>query len=119
MLVEFYAPWCGHCKSLAPIYEKLGTAYRNEDDVVIARVDADAHKSLGSLYGVSGFPTIKFFPKGNKEGVDYSSGRDLDSFIQFLNDECAAYRTADGRLNEFAGVITDLDDEVDGFMDAE
>ena len=47
VLVEFYAPWCGHCKNLAPVYEKLGTAYKNEDDCVVARIDADAHRDIG------------------------------------------------------------------------
>ncbi|KAG6478807.1 hypothetical protein ZIOFF_062251 [Zingiber officinale] len=52
VLVEFYAPWlvylprCGHCKHLAPIYEKLANAYKLEDDVVIANLDADKYKDL-------------------------------------------------------------------------
>ncbi|CAN0548325.1 unnamed protein product, partial [Laminaria digitata] len=37
-LVEFYAPWCGHCKTLAPIYEKLGNIFAAEKDVVVAKV---------------------------------------------------------------------------------
>jgi protein disulfide-isomerase A6 len=45
VLVEFYAPWCGHCKSL--VYEKVAAAYKAEKDVVVAKVDADAHSGLG------------------------------------------------------------------------
>ena len=69
--VEFYAPWCGHCKHLIPVYEKLAAAYQNEKEVVIAKIDADnaAHKELASKYGVSGFPTLKWFPKGSKDKV--------------------------------------------------
>ncbi|KAM1483519.1 hypothetical protein ACFXTO_035692 [Malus domestica] len=54
-LVEFYAPWCGHCKKLAPKYEKL------------AKVDCDKHKGICGKYGVSGYPTIQWFPKGSLE----------------------------------------------------
>ncbi|KAG0260649.1 hypothetical protein BG011_001712 [Mortierella polycephala] len=86
-LVEFYAPWCGHCKSLAPIYEELGQAFSGKDDqVLIAKVDADAHRDLGSRFGIKGFPTIKWFPKGVKgDPEDYSGGRDLDSLSSFVS----------------------------------
>ncbi|KAL9618410.1 MAG: hypothetical protein Q9160_006851 [Pyrenula sp. 1 TL-2023] len=57
-LVEFFAPWCGHCKNLAPIYEELGTAFSHASEKVsIAKVDADANKDLGKKFGVQGFPT--------------------------------------------------------------
>jgi len=83
-LVEFYAPWCGHCKSLAPTYEELAKAFeKRKDQVIIAKVDADAHKSLGTKYGVKGFPTLKWFPKGSTEPEEYSGGRDLDSLMKF------------------------------------
>lgn len=69
---------------MAPIYEELATTYKNEA-VVIASVDADAHKDLGSRFGVSGFPTIKYFAAGSLEGEEYSGGRDLSDFIDFIN----------------------------------
>lgn len=63
VLVEFYAPWCGHCKKLAPDYEKAAESLAGEDSVVVAKVDADKFRSLGERFGVTGFPTLKFFPK--------------------------------------------------------
>ncbi|KAF9434370.1 hypothetical protein BGZ76_008129 [Entomortierella beljakovae] len=81
-LVEFYAPWCGHCK----IYEELGAAFTGKNDkVLVTKVDADAHRELGSRYGIKGFPTIKWFPKGvNGDPEDYSGGRDLESLASFI-----------------------------------
>lgn len=110
VLVEFYAPWCGHCKSLAPTWEKLAKAYANENDVVIANLDANAaeNKDLAAKYGVTGFPTIKFFPKNNKAGEDYNSGRALGDFVSFVNEKSGTKRAESGDLNEEAGVDSAL-----------
>ncbi|XVE77552.1 hypothetical protein DITRI_Ditri13aG0072500 [Diplodiscus trichospermus] len=97
VLVEFYAPWSGHCKNLAPTYEKVATAFKMED-VVIANLDADKYNGLAEKYGVSGYPTLKFFPKGNKAGEDYDGGRDLDDFVTFINEKCGTSRDARGQL---------------------
>ncbi|EOD28740.1 hypothetical protein EMIHUDRAFT_49401, partial [Emiliania huxleyi CCMP1516] len=61
-LVEFYAPWCGHCKSLAP--EWAAAAKKTRKYCPLAKVDADEHKSLAERFDVSGYPTIKTFKKG-------------------------------------------------------
>ncbi|XP_064639439.1 protein disulfide-isomerase-like isoform X2 [Lineus longissimus] len=82
VFVEFYAPWCGHCKQLAPIWDKLGEKYKDSETVVIAKMDSTANE-LPDVK-VQSFPTIKFFPKGSDKVVDYNGGRNFEDFDKFL-----------------------------------
>ncbi|KAI9224193.1 thioredoxin-like protein [Blastocladiella britannica] len=85
VLVKFYADWCGHCKSLAPTFEELGDAFSHaQDSVVIAKVNADTHRELGSRFGVQGFPTLKWFPKGSTTPEEYNGGRTLDDLASYI-----------------------------------
>lgn len=115
VLVEFYAPWCGHCKSLAPIYEKLAQVYEGEESVVIANLDATEHRDIGQSYDVSGFPTIKYFPQDDKAGMTYESGRSLDNFVTFINEKTGLARSTDGGLLPNAGLVSSLDNTVKTF----
>ena len=60
---------CGHCKSLAPEWDAAAGAFEPEDDVIIAAVDATKSPDLVKKYGVKGYPTIKYFPKGKDDVV--------------------------------------------------
>jgi len=84
--VEFYAPWCGHCKHLEPIYDKLATELRGRG-VTIAKVDCVQEKTIQAEHGIRGFPTLKLFKDGGKTVVDYKGGRDVASFSAFLEKE--------------------------------
>jgi protein disulfide-isomerase-like protein len=110
VLVEFYAPWCGHCKSLTPKYEEVAVTFDGEEEVVIAKLDADAHREPATAYGVSGYPTLKWFPKGNKAGEDYSGGREVADFIRFINEKTGTQRIAGGGYSDKYGRIESLDD---------
>jgi len=84
VLVEFYAPWCGHCKSLAPIWEELGAKYKDHENIIIAKMDATANEL--EQVKVHSFPTIKYFPIGeNAEAVDFNGQRTLEGFSKFLD----------------------------------
>lgn len=92
VLVEYYAPWCGHCKKLAPIWEELGEYVKDVEDLVIAQFDATANEVDG--LEVRGYPTLIWYPKDNKTGVTYEGARELPDFKEWLNENSAAYKAA-------------------------
>merc|ERR1712158_112408 len=85
VLVEFYAPWCGHCKQLVPIWDSLGEKYADRDDFVVAKMDSTANE-LEDIK-IQGFPTIKLFKKGDNKVVDYNGERTLEGFSKFLESD--------------------------------
>jgi len=111
VLVEFYAPWCGHCKNLAPTWESLANTFSNDKNVVVAKIDAEAENQVAAKYDIKSFPQIKLFPKGKdkKEPVPYEQGRSEQDFVGYLNEKAGTHRVAGGGLTESAGRIVDLD----------
>ncbi|XP_014672021.1 PREDICTED: thioredoxin domain-containing protein 5-like [Priapulus caudatus] len=84
--IMFYAPWCGHCKKLAPTFDKLAESYLEKDnpEVVIAKVDCTVETALCSEHDVSGYPTVKLFRPDEEEALRYKGARDLTSLQEFL-----------------------------------
>uniref|UniRef100_A0A8C4QKT0 protein disulfide-isomerase n=1 Tax=Eptatretus burgeri TaxID=7764 RepID=A0A8C4QKT0_EPTBU len=87
VLIEFYAPWCGHCKSLEPKYTELGEKLANDQNIIIAKMDATSN-DVPAQYDVKGFPTIYFSPMGSKDSPKkYEGGREIEDFISYLKRE--------------------------------
>jgi len=88
VLVKYYAPWCGHCKKLAPIWDELAQHYADVNDLVIAKFDATTNEVDG--VDIRSYPTLRFYSKDNKAGVDYSEGRELEDFKVWLDENSSA-----------------------------
>ncbi|KAK9111873.1 hypothetical protein Scep_019392 [Stephania cephalantha] len=83
ILVDFYAPWCGHCKRLAPQLDAAALILAKLDKpIVIAKVDADKFRRFASRFEIDGFPTLKIFIHGVP--IEYVGPRKADLLVQFL-----------------------------------
>jgi len=125
-LVEFYAPWCGHCKRMVGEYKTLGELVQSDPAlkgrVVVAKVNADEHRSLGERFGVSGFPTIKYFARGKAVTQDnaeaYNGARTSDQFLDFLKKKLeedkgfARVEALDKLVKDFVGADKKAKDKV-------
>jgi protein disulfide-isomerase A6 len=105
-LVEFFAPWCGHCKTLEPEYAVAGDTFLDTDDVLLASVDATENMELADRFGVTGYPTIKYFPKGSTEAEDYKGGRTADTIISWMNEKAGLNR----KVKKVPSAVVDLTD---------
>ncbi|KAJ8940157.1 hypothetical protein NQ314_010828 [Rhamnusium bicolor] len=82
-LIEFYAPWCGHCKKLAPAYDELAEKLKNED-IAIVKMDATAN-DVPPTFDVRGFPTLYWAPRDSKDTpIRYEGGREADDFLKYI-----------------------------------
>jgi len=82
VFVEYYAPWCGHCKQLAPIWDQLGAEYDDVDNVVIAKFDGTTNEVQG--VAIQGFPTLFFYPAGGSSSIPYQGERNFKSLKEFV-----------------------------------
>lgn len=85
-IVKFFAPWCGHCKRMAPTWEDLAGKFAGSSDAKVAKVDCtlDDNKDLCNEQGVDGFPTIFIYKNGEKL-EEYNGSRSLDDLYEFVS----------------------------------
>lgn len=81
--VKFYAPWCGHCQSLAPIWQDLSSHYKAEPDVSIAKIDCTQHRSICQSFDIKSYPTLLWIENGKKMDK-FQGSRTLDTLITYV-----------------------------------
>ena len=87
MFVKFFAPWCGHCKKLAPVWKQL--AHDMKDKLNIAEVDCEDHSSICKAHNVQGYPTLVYVTSGGIKS-EYNGGRQLDQLKSFAEKAASA-----------------------------
>nr|XP_022293558.1 thioredoxin domain-containing protein 5-like [Crassostrea virginica] len=97
--IKFYAPWCGHCKRLAPTWEDLAMQYLDQEDVSVAKVDCTVHRATCDSYGVRSYPTLLFFRNGEKVD-EYQKGRSLEELQNYMDIQLAVKNVNADRTDE-------------------
>ena len=90
VFIKYYAPWCGHCQQMVPIWEDLATELKDVAGLVIADMDATANEVAALDF--EGFHTLKLYQKGNKSApVEFDGDRTVEELKKYLKENSQAY----------------------------
>ncbi|OBA22415.1 disulfide isomerase [Metschnikowia bicuspidata var. bicuspidata NRRL YB-4993] len=122
IIVEYFAPWCGHCKKLAPTWSELGAYYKeNDDSVVVAKIDHTLN-DVAVPHNIEGYPTVILYPaNGEKDpktglrlGVVYNNARELESFKEFIETtKVSSAGNTEDAAEEDASVVSEDEEEIE------
>ncbi|KAK6926798.1 Thioredoxin domain [Dillenia turbinata] len=115
VMVEFYAPWCGHCQALAPEYAAAATELKAEG-VALAKVDATKENDLAEKYEVQGFPTVYFFIDGDHK--PYSGQRTKDAIVTWIKKKIGPGISNVTTVDDAERILTSENKVVLGFLDS-
>lgn len=115
-LVKFYAPWCGHCKRLAPDFDKASTTLKNDDSpVALIKVDCTVETKTCGKYGVNGYPTLKIFKNGQVSS-DYNGPRDAQGIVKYMRSKAGPTSRELKTDEEVAKFLDNVDQSIVGFF---
>ncbi|OQR93326.1 Long-chain-fatty-acid--CoA ligase, partial [Achlya hypogyna] len=97
VFVKFFAPWCGHCKTLAPAWKELSAGFSVLDNVVVAEVDCEVHQEVCQAHDIKGYPTLKLF-RGPSGVEEFKDKRNLAKLTSFLTARIEAPKHADAHF---------------------
>ncbi|OXB74504.1 UNVERIFIED_CONTAM: hypothetical protein H355_001886 [Colinus virginianus] len=117
LLVEFYAPWCGHCRRLAPEFARAAAVLRNGSVAVLGKVDAVAQAALSAEFHIEAFPTLKLFRDGNRtHPVAYSGRMDAEGMVLWMQRRAGPSATLLHNADTAAAFVSAQDIAVVGFF---
>ncbi|OXB53966.1 hypothetical protein ASZ78_006724 [Callipepla squamata] len=117
LLVEFYAPWCGHCRRLAPEFARAAAVLKNGSVAVLGKVDAVAQAALSAEFHIEAFPTLKLFRDGNRtHPVAYSGRMDAEGMVLWMQRRAGPSATLLHNADTAAAFVSAQDIAVVGFF---